>query len=85
MIPGAGKRLRRRRDPEEYRTLKLRVLERDGWRCQSCGRRDQLEVHHQVHRNQLGPDDEKNLIALCHDCHRGQHDAKKKHNRGCGI
>ncbi len=74
MIPGAEERLRRQSNPEEYRALKLRVLERDGWRCQSCGRRDQLEVHHQVRRSQLGLDDEANLIVLCNSCHRVQHE-----------
>jgi hypothetical protein len=29
--------------PEDhYQALCRRVLERDGWRCQNCGRRDQL-------------------------------------------
>ncbi len=73
MIPGADQRRRQRSDPEEYRALKRQILERDGWRCQSCGRRDQLEVHHQIRRSQLGPDHEDNLIVLCSGCHRRHH------------
>ncbi len=74
MMPGAEERLRRQSGPKEYRTLRLRVLERDGWRCQSCGRRDQLEIHHQVRRSQLGPDHEDNLIVLCAGCHGEEHE-----------
>lgn len=29
----------------------------------------QLEVHHQVFRSHGGPDEESNLITLCHTCH----------------
>jgi 5-methylcytosine-specific restriction endonuclease McrA len=76
MIGGHQQQLRPRLDPEDYRALKLRVLERDGWRCQCCGRRDQLEVHHLIRRSQLGPDDEENLIVLCNGCHRVSHDKK---------
>jgi len=32
---------------DEYQELHLRVLRRDGWRCQSCGFMMNLEVHHQ--------------------------------------
>jgi 5-methylcytosine-specific restriction endonuclease McrA len=58
----------------EYEALCRRVLERDGWRCQNCGRRDQLHVHHQVYRSQSGGDEEHNLITLCAHCHRAAHD-----------
>jgi len=30
-----------------YRDLRKQVLERDGWRCQSCGSLSAVEVHHQ--------------------------------------
>lgn len=70
MIGGSQRRLTR----EEYRLLKQAILDRDGWRCQSCGRREQLEVHHQIRRSQLGPDVEENLIVLCSLCHRALHE-----------
>lgn len=59
--------------PEHYRELKGRVLERDGWRCQRCGRREQLQVHHMTRRSQAGADCEENLIVLCSRCHRSLH------------
>jgi 5-methylcytosine-specific restriction protein A len=67
------KRPRLRLDPESYRLLRQTVLERDQWRCQSCGCMGGLEVHHIVSRGQLGDDAEGNLITLCWSCHRKTH------------
>ena len=64
---------RLRLDPEEYRELKLKIFKRDGWKCQHCGRRDQLEIHHLVRRSRSGADCEENLIVLCSGCHRSLH------------
>ncbi len=64
---------RLRLDPERYRQLTAKVLERDGWRCQYCGRRDQLQIHHLVRRSHSGPDAEDNLMTVCSDCHRELH------------
>jgi 5-methylcytosine-specific restriction endonuclease McrA len=55
--------------PEEYKKLRIRVLERDGWRCQECGSMERLEVHHINRRSQLGGDVMQNLITLCAVCH----------------
>ena len=62
-----------RLDPESYVLLRQQVLERNGWRCQYCGRREQLEVHHLQSRAQLGADSELNLITLCVGCHNKLH------------
>jgi hypothetical protein len=40
------KRPRLRLDPEAYQRLREQVLQRDGWRCQRCGRPGELHVHH---------------------------------------
>jgi 5-methylcytosine-specific restriction endonuclease McrA len=64
---------RRRLDPESYRKLCRQVLERDGWQCQNCGRRTNLQVHHIHPRSLLGADAERNLITLCAECHRAAH------------
>ena len=68
-----SKRPRLRLDPESYRMLCQSVLERDHWRCQSCGSTVGLEVHHMSPRGQLGDDTEENLITLCWSCHRTLH------------
>jgi 5-methylcytosine-specific restriction endonuclease McrA len=56
-------------DPELYERLREQVLRRDRWKCQSCGTRANLEVHHQELRSQDGADSEENLITLCALCH----------------
>jgi 5-methylcytosine-specific restriction endonuclease McrA len=57
----------------EYEQLRQRVLWRDGWRCQFCGSRQKLEVHHQQFRSRSGEDSEANLITLCSECHSVAH------------
>ena len=56
-------------DPELYERLRQQVLRRDGWICQYCGNRSNLEVHHKEFRSQGGNDSEENLITLCALCH----------------
>jgi predicted HNH restriction endonuclease len=60
---------------QDYKKLRQRVLRRDSWRCQFCGSRHNLEVHHQQFRSHSGEDDERNLITLCNDCHSSYHGA----------
>ena len=63
----------RRLDCAEYKDLHRSVLKRDGWRCQLCGARTQLQVHHLQSRAQLGADVEDNLFTVCAACHRAIH------------
>ncbi len=60
-------------DRAGYVELTLQILERDGWKCQHCGRRDQLQIHHLLRRSQMGPDTEDNLMTVCSHCHRQLH------------
>ena len=69
MNPVLPKQPRMRLDPELFKRLREQVLRRDGWRCQCCGSRSNLEVHHQDFRSQGGDDSERNLITLCARCH----------------
>ena len=59
--------------PEEYKQLRLTILQRNSWRCQSCGTSTNLEVHHLVLRSHSRRDCEDNLITLCHPCHQALH------------
>ena len=59
--------------PEEYGQLRIRTLQRDGWKCQSCGSGINLQVHHLRFRGRLGSDVADNLITLCADCHSKEH------------
>ena len=67
------KHARLRLDHEQYDILRNQVLHRDGWRCQSCGTRSNLEIHYSKFRSHSGDDSEQNLITLCATCHAGVH------------
>jgi len=67
------KQPRLRMDRKSYDQLRKQVLQRDGWKCQVCGSRQNLQVHHQQLRSQQGDDDDSNLITLCADCHEEIH------------
>jgi len=58
---------------QSYEQLGREVLQRDGWRCQSCGSLKNLQVHHKMFRSQLGDDSEENLVTLCSGCHNHLH------------
>ena len=68
-----GKNPRLRLDVKRYRKLHRQILQRDGWRCQTCGSMQQLEVHHLTFRSHSGGDVEQNLITLCAPCHAQVH------------
>jgi 5-methylcytosine-specific restriction endonuclease McrA len=69
MTMSPSKRPRIQLDWEAYQELCRQVLQRDGWRCQQCGSRTKLQVHHIQLRSQSGDDVEGNLITLCSECH----------------
>ena len=56
---------------------RMRILERDGFRCQLCGERPSdnehitLQVHHIRPFGKGGLTIDENLITLCHTCHGG--------------
>jgi len=57
-----------------YSSRRSVILHRDNYTCQCCGKKNcRLEVHHIKFRCNGGTDDEKNLITLCEDCHKGVH------------
>ena len=54
----------------EWKLIRQTVLARAGCRCQTCGVRRRLDVHHVVKRAQGGSDfDLDQLVALCRWCH----------------
>jgi 5-methylcytosine-specific restriction endonuclease McrA len=56
-----------------YEELRREVLRRDSWRCQFCGSRQNLDLHHQRFRSHSGEDMQHNLITLCANCHAAIH------------
>jgi hypothetical protein len=56
--------------PREWAILRLAIILRARSRCQACGARARLEVHHIIKRSQGGSDfDLDQLVALCRPCH----------------
>jgi 5-methylcytosine-specific restriction endonuclease McrA len=66
--------------PKAYEQIRHRVLQRDRWRCQVCGSRKNLQVHHIQLRSQFGNDAEENLVTLCAGCHIQVHAGTRKQN-----
>ena len=63
------KQPRVRLESQSYGRLREQVLRRDSWRCQYCGKKSNLEVHHKEFRSRGGNDSEENMITLCEGCH----------------
>ena len=68
-MPKFPKRRRLRLEAKAYDELRSQIMQRDGWRCQICGCRVFLEVHHLKTRGRGGDDAETNLVTLCRMCH----------------
>ena len=77
---GFTKQVPMRLQGRDYEELRERVLRRDTWRCQFCGSRQNLEIHHQRFRSHSGEDTEENLITLCTNCHSAAHHASQRDN-----
>ncbi len=70
--------------PEIPRPVRLAVLRRAGGRCEGCGQRLALELHHLRYTVPataydvgggpiFGKEAPQDLEALCRDCHHGRH------------
>jgi hypothetical protein len=60
------------------KSLRFRILKRDHFACQYCGRRApdvELEVDHKTPCAKGGENQADNLITACWDCNRGKRDA----------
>jgi len=57
-------------------SIRFKVLKRDGYSCQICGRTSEdgvkLEVDHKMPKSQGGDNSLENLWTLCFDCNRGK-------------
>jgi len=56
-------------DKERWKTISLKILARDGFKCRRCGSREHLTIHHIVPRKRGGKTEPRNLITLCKKCH----------------
>lgn len=55
-----------------WKSLRRRVLQRDQWRCRLCGRKKDLQVHHDRYTDLLS-EDIRYLKTMCRKCHERIH------------
>ena len=56
-----------------WNTIRTIKLEEAGFKCQLCGNKDRLNVHHNNYDN-LFMEEKSDLIVLCESCHKKFHD-----------
>ena len=64
----------------KWQKKRLEILERDDWKCQSCGNiKSTLHVHHKeyIKDNKIWDYDNNNFITYCESCHEIIHGFKK--------
>lgn len=76
---------------KEFKELRSKVLERDNYTCQFCGRTLQemegtrltLQAHHKRYDNvgKCNEEEMADIITLCSCCHRGCHQAPSNRRR----
>lgn len=64
---------RKIREAQRWESVRQEALYRARLKCQNCGSKYSLEVHHIVPRSEGGGDNLSNLRVLCHTCHKAQH------------
>ena len=57
----------------QWERIRREVFERDGYRCQKCGKAGRLEAHHVVHLAAGGGNAVENVQTLCRGCHIAHH------------
>lgn len=81
MIPYAEKL----KDPR-WQQKRLRIMERDGWRCRHCANTGRnLQVHHTMYAKEPWSIDDEFLLTLCDDCHEELHENEKGARHALGM
>jgi len=58
---------------EHWKGVRKRALSRANYKCQLCGSKETLNIHHNTYDNR-GCEKDEDLIALCQNCHGRYHD-----------
>ncbi|WP_205427243.1 HNH endonuclease [Clostridium botulinum] len=78
MLP--NKKHLNRANKNRFKKIRLKILERDDYKCVECGSSHWLNVHHIKERNQGGDDSDENLVTLCYECHMEKHKTEPIYN-----
>lgn len=62
---------------EHWRRVRQAAIADRLGRCEECGSRDQLHVHHLFY-DRIGAEEVEDLQVLCRDCHGWLHPARRK-------
>lgn len=57
---------------EHWQTTRKATLADRNYKCEKCGKRGLLHVHHLTYKR-LGDELPEDLQVLCPECHRGEH------------
>ena len=57
-----------------WEKTRLRILERDGYKCTYCGATEHLQCDHILARVRGGGDEDQNLTAACRSCNASKKD-----------
>jgi|GEM_PF-2537805 len=66
-------RKKRNKYKREYKIIRDDILKRDNYMCVECGAKNDLNIHHIVHRENGGNNNPENLQTLCAICHSNKH------------
>lgn len=61
----------------KWNRKRRKAIKAAGGRCSICGCADRLEVHHKHYRT-LGRESLVDLLVVCQECHRNEHEADGK-------
>lgn len=61
---------------DEWQAVRARILKRARGKCEKCGKRPPIQVHHKTYAR-LGRERDEDLLAVCGPCHQAEHPDKK--------
>jgi 5-methylcytosine-specific restriction endonuclease McrA len=66
-----------------WQQARLRIMERDGFKCRDCGATNDLQVHHTFYVRGLSPWEHpaELLVTVCDTCHP----ERQKHEQACQV
>lgn len=66
--PPQTKEIKHRKNTKHWRMIRIKTLERDGYKCVDCEETKNLHVHHLTYENE-GHENLEDLVTLCRQCH----------------
>lgn len=58
---------------EKWQHIRNAKLRKVGYKCERCGAKENIQVHHISYDHEFGTERECDLQVLCDECHNGIH------------